>query len=44
MTHVAERPADRANRLAQGAVGDDHVGPDAIEDVAAMDRLRGAAR
>ena len=36
---VAERAADGANRLAQRAVGDDDVAPDAIEDVAAMHRL-----
>ena len=36
---VAERPADRANRLAQRAVGDDHVVPHPVEDVAPMHRL-----
>ena len=35
----AERPAERADRLAQCAVGYDDVAPDAIEDVSPMDRL-----
>ena len=34
---VAQRAAQRANRLAQCAVGDDNVAPDAVEDVATMD-------
>ena len=36
---VAEHAADGANRLAERAVGDDDVGPDAVEDVAAVHRL-----
>src|SRR5262249_9382022 len=36
---VADRPADRPNRLAQGTVGDDHIAPDAIEDVAPVHGL-----
>ena len=36
---VAERSADRANGLAQRAVGDDHVVPHTVEDVPAMHRL-----
>jgi hypothetical protein len=36
---VAESPAERAYRLAQGAVGNDDILPDGIEDVAAMHRL-----
>ena len=36
---VAEDPADCPDSLAQGAVGDDDIAPDAIEDVAAMHGL-----
>src|SRR5205085_1660557 len=36
---VAERSTDRSNRLAQRAVGDDDVGPHAVEDLAAMNGL-----
>ena len=36
---VAEHPADRANGLAQRAIGDDDVAPDTIEDVAAVHGL-----
>ena len=34
---VAKHPPDRANRLAQRAVGDDDVAPDAFEDLASVD-------
>ena len=33
---VTEDPADRADGLAQGAVGDDDIAPDTVEDVPAM--------
>ena len=36
---VAQRTADRANRLRQRAVGDDDVGPDPLEDVTTMHRF-----
>ena len=36
---VAERTADGSDGLAQRAVGDDDVAPDAVEDVAPMSRL-----
>ena len=36
---VSEHPSDRPYGLAQSAVRDDDVGPDTIEDVAAMHRL-----
>ena len=36
---VLQHAPDRANRLAQRAVGDDHVAPDPLEDLAAMDGL-----
>ena len=36
---VAEGAAERADGLAQGAVGDDDVRPDAVENVAAVHRL-----
>jgi len=36
---VFEHPPDRSNRLAQRAVGNDDVVPDALEDLAAMDRF-----
>jgi hypothetical protein len=36
---VTERSADRADGLAQRAVGDDNVVPYTVEDVAAMHRL-----
>ena len=35
---VAQRAADRANGLAERAVGDDDIGPDAVEDLLARDR------
>ena len=36
---VAERAANRADRLTQRAVGDDDIVPDSIEDIAAVQRL-----
>src|SRR5688500_8805839 len=36
---VAEYPADRPDRLTERAVGDDDVGPHAVEDVAPVNRL-----
>jgi ATP-binding cassette subfamily B protein len=36
---VAERPAQCADGLAEGAVGHDHVGPDLVEDVSTVDRV-----
>ena len=39
---VAERAPERAHGLAQGAVGDDHVGPDRVEDLPAVHGLAAA--
>src|SRR4029078_983616 len=35
---VAQRAPDRANGLGEVAIGDDDIGPDAIEDLLARDR------
>src|SRR5262249_33824836 len=34
---VAERPTNRSDRLAEGAVGHDDVAPDLVEDLTAVD-------
>jgi hypothetical protein len=36
---IAERPAQRPHRLAEGAVGDHHVAPDGVENLPPADRL-----